>query len=148
MLKKIAGLALGLAILAGLPGCMINEEPPANLNLSMDRPSNQKLFQVQMQQQSQPVAINKIHSWTIKLTTADGQPVRDAQIAVGGGMPQHGHGLPTQPQVSKGKGDGEYVMEGMKFSMTGWWEIKLDIQAGQGKDQITFNTVIPRTQAH
>jgi hypothetical protein len=30
----------------------------------------------------------------------------------------------------------------MKFSMTGWWEVKLDIQGPQGSDQVTFNTVV------
>jgi hypothetical protein len=33
-------------------------------------------------------------------------------------------------------------MEGMKFSMTGWWEIKLAIQAAEGTDTVVFNTVV------
>jgi hypothetical protein len=33
-------------------------------------------------------------------------------------------------------------MEGMKFSMTGWWEIKLAIEAAEGADKVTFNTVV------
>ena len=33
-------------------------------------------------------------------------------------------------------------MEGMKFSMTGWWEIKLAIQAAGGEDTAVFNTVV------
>ena len=148
MLKRILGTALALSMLVGSSACMINQEPPAGLNVALDRPSNQKLYQVRMAQLAQPVEINKIHSWSITLKTADGQPVRDAQVSVDGGMPQHGHGLPTRPQVSKGKADGEYVMEGMKFSMTGWWEIKLDITSSAGKDQITFNTVIPRSTKH
>src|SRR4249920_3274177 len=31
-----------------------------------------------------------------------------------GGMPQHGHGLPTRPVVSRELADGTYLMEGMK----------------------------------
>jgi hypothetical protein len=30
----------------------------------------------------------------------------------------------------------------MKFSMTGWWELKLTIQGPQGVDKVTFNTMI------
>ena len=30
----------------------------------------------------------------------------------------------------------------MKFSMTGWWEVKLAIQGTPGSDQVTFNTVV------
>ena len=57
-------------------------------------------------------------------------------------MPQHGHGLPTRPQVTRELADGTYLLEGMKFSMTGWWEIKLAIQSTEGSDKVTFNTVV------
>jgi hypothetical protein len=57
-------------------------------------------------------------------------------------MPQHGHGLPTQPRVTRELGDGTYQLDGMKFSMTGWWEIKLAIQGPQGADKVTFNTLV------
>ena len=70
----------------------------------------------------------------------DGAPVHDARFAVDGGMPQHGHGLPTQPRVTRELADGTYLLEGMKFSMTGWWEVKLAIQGPHGADKVTFNT--------
>jgi hypothetical protein len=57
-------------------------------------------------------------------------------------MPQHGHGLPTRPRITRELEDGTYLLEGMKFSMTGWWEVKLDIQGPQGPDRVTFNTVV------
>ena len=44
-----------------------------------------------------------------------------AAITVDGGMPQHGHGFPTRPRVTRDLDDGTYLLEGMKFSMTGWW---------------------------
>jgi hypothetical protein len=62
-------------------------------------------------------------------------------------MPQHGHGLPTQPRVTEELGDGRYRLDGMKFSMTGWWEMKVKIDAAPGKDQVTFNTVLPMPAA-
>jgi hypothetical protein len=68
--------------------------------------------------------------------------VRQARIGVDGGMPQHGHGLPTKPRVTRELGDGRYLIEGMKFSMTGWWEIKLAVQGDRGADKVTFNTVV------
>jgi hypothetical protein len=61
---------------------------------------------------------------------------------VGGGMPQHGHGLPTKPRITREIESGTYRLDRMKFSMPGWWEIKLDIQAPLGADTITFNTVV------
>jgi hypothetical protein len=43
--------------------------------------------------------------------------------------------------------DGTYLLEGMKFSMTGWWEIKLAIQSAEGNDKVTFNTVVATPSA-
>jgi hypothetical protein len=78
----------------------------------------------------------------VKLATAEGTPVHGARFRVDGGMPQHGHGLPTQPRVTREIEAGVYALDGMKFSMTGWWEVKLDIDSPQGADKVTFNTVV------
>lgn len=118
--------------------------PPSDLDLSLRHPSAQGRYVVQMEPPATQPAINQMHAWQIKLSSADGKPVTDARITVGGGMPQHGHGLPTRPQVTRQIADGTYVMEGMKFSMTGWWEIKLAIQAAEGADTVVFNTVVSK----
>ena len=69
--------------------------------------------------------------------------VRAVQVVVedpvDGGMPQHGHGLPTQPRVTRTSADGLYEIEGLRFSMGGWWEVKLAIDSPAGKDNVTFN---------
>jgi hypothetical protein len=83
-----------------------------------------------------------MHSWMIELTDAEGAPVIDAMIAVDGGMPQHGHGLPTAPAVTRNFGDGRYLVEGMRFNMGGWWVIELDIDGRAGPDSVTFNYVL------
>jgi hypothetical protein len=89
-----------------------------------------------------PIAINKMHAWEIQLSSPSGEAVPGARISVGGGMPQHGHGFPTQPRVTRELGDGRYLLEGMKFSMPGWWEIKLKVDAASGTDEVTFNTIV------
>lgn len=116
--------------------------PPQDLDLSLRHRSAQGRYMVQMDPPAAAPAINQMHSWQIRVSSPDGAPVRNARIAVDGGMPQHGHGLPTRPQVTREIADGTYVMEGMKFSMTGWWEIKLAIQAADGADTAVFNTVV------
>jgi YtkA-like len=129
-----------LAILAmALAACAA---PPKDLDLSLRHPSLQGLYVVEMEPPGAAPAINQIHAWQIKLSSPDGAPVRNARIAVDGGMPQHGHGLPTRPQVTREVADGTYLIEGMKFSMTGWWEIKLAVQATGGPDTAVFNTVV------
>lgn len=129
-----------LAILAmALAACAA---PPKDLDLSLRHPSLQGRYVVQMEPPVAAPDINQMHAWQIKLSSPDGAPVRNARVDVDGGMPQHGHGLPTRPQVTREVADGTYLMEGMKFSMTGWWEIKLAIQATGGPDTAVFNTVV------
>ena len=116
--------------------------PPKDLDVALDKPSAAGIYRVALVPPAQPPAINQLHSWKVTLATPDGSPVRGARFAVDGGMPQHGHGLPTQPRVTRELADGTYQLDGMKFSMTGWWEVKLAIQGPQGADKVTFNTVV------
>ena len=80
-----------------------------------------------------------MHQWTLHVETVDGQPVENATIAVDGDMPEHGHGLPTRPQVTKYLGNGDYLVEGMKFQMGGWWVMDFTITTTKHTDAVHFN---------
>ena len=86
-----------------------------------------------------PVPIGRLHSWTLHVDRADGTPVTDATIAVDGDMPQHLHGLPTRPRVTRHLGNGDYLLEGVKFQMVGWWVMDFDITAGGRTERVRFN---------
>jgi hypothetical protein len=88
---------------------------------------------------AESIKVGQMHKWSIVVTTADGTPVDSAKIMVDGGMPQHGHGLPTKPLVTAHLGHGKHVVEGMKFNMGGWWVVKLTIDGAKGSDVVTFN---------
>ncbi|MEJ5991286.1 FixH family protein [Ramlibacter sp. PS3R-8] len=135
---------LSLAAMAAFAGALIAgcSTPPANLDVALEKPSAAGFYRVALVPPAQPPAINQMHSWKVKLAGSDGAPVQGARFTIDGGMPQHGHGLPTQPRVTRELGDGAYQLDGMKFSMTGWWEIRLAIQGPQGEDKVTFNTVV------
>ncbi len=130
---------LSLVTLAATAGCM---SAPKNLDLALTRPTVESRYVVTLQAPAKPAAVNQLHAWQVKLSSPAGVPVAGARIKVDGGMPQHGHGLPTRPQVTHELPDGGYLIEGMKFSMTGWWEIKLAIDGPAGADRVTFNTVV------
>ena len=138
-MNRLIATTLSLAALAATTGCM---SPPQDLDLALTRPSIANKYVVTLQPPARPAAINQLHAWQVLLSTPAGVPVKGARIQVDGGMPQHGHGLPTKPQVTRELPDGGYLIEGMKFSMTGWWEIKLAIDSPAGADQVTFNTVV------
>jgi hypothetical protein len=88
-------------------------------------------------------ALHEFQSWLLHIETADGQPVGDAKLSVNGGMPQHGHGLPTQPKIMAGPGAGDYRVEGLQFGMPGWWEVSLFVYSPAAHDDtVTFNVVL------
>ncbi len=116
---------------------------PKGLDLSLDRLSDQGVFHVRIDSQIRPIPMARIHQWTVHLTDQAGLPVSGADIAVDGGMPQHHHGLPTAPRATPAATPGDYVINGMKFSMTGWWQLKLRIKSTDGRtDGVTFNVVL------
>ncbi len=137
-LRIAAGSAV-VAALCAFTGCMT---PPTNLDLSRDKPSSAGLYRVAIVAPTPAPAVNQLHAWTIRLSGADGRPVTGARFTVDGGMPQHGHGFPTKPRVTRELEQGTYLLEGMKFSMTGWWDLKLGIEGGRGQDAVTFNIVV------
>lgn len=85
------------------------------------------------------IRIGRLHSWKVQVLAVDGTPVDNARITVDGGMPQHGHGLPTKPAATPQSGEGFHLVEGMKFNMRGWWVVRLHIDGAKGSDVVTFN---------
>ena len=132
-------LSAAVAILALTTGCMLFAKPPADLDYSRTRVSEGRSFRATFVPQGDSIPKGKLHRWTLHLEAAGGQPMQGAQITVDGGMPQHGHGLPTKPLVTKQLGNGDYLVEGMKFNMGGWWVVKFRVNAMLGADSLVFN---------
>jgi hypothetical protein len=82
--------------------------------------------------------VNMVHRWVLHIETPEGQAIEGATITVGGDMPAHGHGMPTQPEVTADLGGGDYRVEGMAFQMGGYWIIDVTVTAGGETDLIRF----------
>ena len=93
-------------------------------------------------QPDQPLRPRRMQTVRVAITDAAGTPVDQATIQIDGGMPQHGHGLPTRPRVTRALGSGLYEIEGVRFNMGGWWEFKLAIHTPSGSDTVTFNLAL------
>ena len=128
-----------LAAAALLTGCMFFARPPKDLDYSRTRASEGGRYRATIRPQHDTIPQGRLHRWTLHLETADGAPVDSAVLAVDGGMPQHGHGLPTRPRVTARTGNGDHVVDGMKFNMGGWWVVKFRVQAAAGQDSVVFN---------
>lgn len=86
----------------------------------------------------EPLAINRMHAWVIRVADADGKPTENAELTLSGGMPAHDHGLPTAPRATAYMGRGNYLIEGMKFHMGGAWEVEVAVSGPQGTDTLTL----------
>ena len=138
----IAALLLGA--LAGGQALMTASgmKRPANSEFGLGPRSSANGMFVAMLIPEEPLRVRKMQSMTVVITDAAMHPVDNAQITIDGGMPQHGHGLPTQPRVTSNSGGGGYEIEGVRFNMGGWWEFTLSITTPAGTDFVTFNLAL------
>jgi hypothetical protein len=131
--------ALAAIIAVTLTGCMMFSKPPADLDYSRTRTSEAGIYRATIRPQGDSIPKGKLQRWTLHLETSGGMPVDSAALTVDGGMPQHGHGLPTSPRVTRALGNGDHLVEGMKFNMGGWWVVKFHVATQAGVDSLVFN---------
>jgi hypothetical protein len=113
-----------------------------DVDTSTEADTDGGLFRVSYESSPSPPPLNALHAWTLTVRTAEGEPVTGAAIRVVGDMPEHGHGLPTEPEMTEETAPGTYLVEGVRFSMPGWWVMNFHIRAGDRQDQASFNVVI------
>jgi hypothetical protein len=126
-------------VVATLSGCMLFAKPPADLDYSRTRSSASGRLRGTITPQGDSIPKGRLHSWTLHLESTDGAIVAPAQVKVSGGMPQHGHGLPTKPSVTRTTPQGDLVVDGMKFNMGGWWVVTFHVATRAGADSLVFN---------
>lgn len=117
-----------LAILFMLPVSQLWAQE-ANFRIQTSKGSTLEVFT-----QLDPVVINRIHSWELVLIGADNSPLTGAEISVIGGMPDHDHGLPTLPIVTRETSPGHYLLQGVRFHMPGRWQLTVTISSPQGDE--------------
>ncbi|TKT79123.1 FixH family protein [Aquamicrobium sp. LC103] len=142
--RTILIVAAGIAaiVIAGMLAMHFLSAPSDDLDLSRSKASAAGLYRVSVAPEAEPLRQGPLHSWIVTVATPDGAAVEDARITVDGGMPQHSHGLPTEPQSTGHIGDGRYRIEGVRFNMGGWWVLKFAIEAPAGRDEAEFNVVL------
>lgn len=68
-----------------------------------------------------PPTIGHFEPCQLALSEKTGSPINVGLVVIKGGMPTHGHGLPTSPQAHFDDMTGHYIIKGLKFSMPGPW---------------------------
>jgi hypothetical protein len=148
-MKKTQGLKVlaMVAVAASLTACshamlMIHGtgvKPPAPSEFGLGPRTSAAGRYVATLEPARPLRTRQMQTLRVIVRDAEGLAIDEAQISIDGGMPQHGHGLPTRPRVTRSLGDGAYEIEGVRFNMGGWWEFKLAITGSRGADTVTFN---------
>jgi hypothetical protein len=89
------------------------------------------------------IPTNQIHSWLLKVSTNRGRPLPRAAIVVDALMPEHSHGMATKPRVTQELDQGVYLVDGMKFQMSGRWVVGFGVRALNVDDEVYFDVVVP-----
>lgn len=139
----LLGLVLAL-IAAALPMAMRMLRPAPPPDVGTVKVTANGVYRVLLAPERTPVPLQRLHRWTVRVEPvgAAGAAGTPPTVTVDGGMPQHGHGLPTQPRVTGRLSDGRLVIDGMRFSMPGWWELRLRVAGVAGSDSVTFNLTL------
>ncbi|MDI3326176.1 FixH family protein [Pontibacterium granulatum] len=127
------------SIYAVLMSLLLNSALAENTDSAVTQVTQSQNYVVTLTPVSTPVEVGEIHGWTLTLQNREGETVNGAVIKVRGGMPHHGHGFPTHPVVSGQLESGDYLLEGLKFSMKGAWVIELNISVDGTSDKVRFN---------
>ena len=105
--KIVIGTGVALAALFALAACshmmmmMAGVDKPAASEFGFGpRGSANGMYSATLDP-VQSIRVRRMQTMRVIVTDANGAPVEDARITVDGGMPQHGHGLPTQPRVTR-----------------------------------------------
>ena len=112
-----------LLMTANLYGQSNTAEPNA---IELEEISQNGRYRITLSPVSTANQLRKIHQWRVYIETIDRVAVTNAHFEFDGRMPAHRHGLPTQPAFEGHIGDGIYLVGGVKFSMSGDWELKID----------------------
>ena len=142
-------VALSFAAFAAL-GCDAREAAPAARAgagsppspARLERTGESGLYRVAIAPEGGAIPLRTMHAWVVEVATVAGEPFSPTRLAFDGGMPQHGHGLPSAPRVTRSVGAGQFLVEGVKFHMGGDWTLRVEVVGPSGADVAVFHVQV------
>jgi hypothetical protein len=131
------GLAAAACVHEG-PG-ELAARPPASASLQLTEGG---LYRTSIRPRDGSIPLNTMHAWIFHVETLSGEPVLPIRLAVTGGMPQHQHGFATEPRVTEALGNGDFVVDGVKFHMAGDWMFRFELVGPAGPDVAVFHVQV------
>lgn len=87
------------------------------------------------------IPVGVMQEWAVLVRDGAGAPRSGLRLAIDGEMPDHGHGLPTSPRIRATDEPGRYRLEGLRFSMPGYWRLVISV-AGDGGGDAAFDLTL------
>jgi hypothetical protein len=100
------------------------------------------LYRVAFRPRDGDAPLGQLHAWVFHVETVEGTLFQPVRLAVSGGMPQHGHGFVTEPRVTRVLGNGDFLVEGVKFHMAGDWTFRFEVVGPAGPDVAIFRVQV------
>jgi hypothetical protein len=112
---------------------------PSALELRTTIPIRGAPLRVGLEPAKQPIAVGMTQPWSVLVASAQGAPLSGCKVTFNATMPEHGHGLPTAPRVEGESAPGRYRLEGLRFSMAGYWQVDVDATCDEGTQRALFD---------
>ena len=142
------GVLLGVAILSF--GCDPSSDRPEaaaerlreSRSLLLEASSEGGHYRVSARPATSPLELHRIHDWIVGIEPLEGSSQIPTAILFDGGMPSHGHGFVTRPRVTRNLGNGEFLVEGVKFHMPGEWVLRVTVTGRELSDYVKLPLMI------
>lgn len=85
-----------------------------------------------------PIPLNELFELEVSAAAANQRDVAltAIELRVDAAMPEHQHGMATEPKLRRS--GNSFVVEGLQFHMSGWWELYVDITVGGVTERAQF----------
>ncbi|HPY39018.1 MAG TPA: FixH family protein [Thiolinea sp.] len=134
------------SLVFALAACKIESTTAANEPAwQLSQTSTHGLFKVNLLCRHSP-SVGPFQDCQVEIQDGQGQAINEAKISIDGGMPSHGHGLPTAPVASSLDGQGHYRIDGLQYNMPGPWLLGFIIKTAAGQDKVIFSFEISNVE--
>lgn len=132
----------GVVALCVFGACMfaLSSRAPAT-DVTLEKVSVGGRYLVSLAPQVDPIPVRAFHTWRIHIRDLPATATRTTTLRAtfDGRMPLHRHGLPSKPRTVAEQADSTFLVQGVKFSMGGWWQLLVRLESGGVKDSVIFN---------
>jgi hypothetical protein len=108
--------------------------PLAPVRWAHELRSNNETYVVRFTPDPEPIPLNALFTLRVAVSRADGSGAARLDLSVDAAMPEHRHGMSTQPVVER-LADGTFQVRGMLLHMPGRWELYFDVRDERGVER-------------